>query len=158
MEKFIIHGGMPLSGEVTPSGNKNAALPLLAACLLTSEPVILRNVPQIHDVLSMRQVLSSLGVQFETLEQHTWRVRAQNVRAANLDSDSARKIRASILLVGPMLARAGELHLPPPGGDVIGRRRVDTHILALEALGAQSSYDSKARIFHFTANQLTSRN
>jgi len=154
MEKFIIHGGMPLSGEVTPSGNKNAALPLLAACLLTSEPVILRNVPQIHDVLSMRHVLSSLGVQFETLEQHTWRVRAQNVRAANLDSDSARKIRASILLVGPMLARTGQLHLPPPGGDVIGRRRVDTHILALEALGAQISYDSKARVFHFTANQL----
>jgi UDP-N-acetylglucosamine 1-carboxyvinyltransferase len=154
MEKFIIHGGMPLSGEVTPSGNKNAALPLLAACLLTSEPIILRNVPQIHDVLSMRQVLKSLGVQIETLEQHTWRMRAQNIRAVNLDSDSARKIRASILLVGPMLARAGELHLPPPGGDVIGRRRVDTHILALEALGAQISYDSKARIFHFTANQL----
>ncbi len=154
MEKFIIHGGMPLSGEVTPSGNKNAALPMLAACLLTSEPVILRNVPQIHDVLSMRQVLTSLGVQFETLEQHTWRMCAQNIRAANLDSDSARKIRASILLVGPMLARAGELHLPPPGGDVIGRRRVDTHILALEALGAQISYDSKARVFHFTANQL----
>jgi UDP-N-acetylglucosamine 1-carboxyvinyltransferase len=154
MEKFIIHGGMPLSGEVTPSGNKNAALPMLAACLLTSEPVILRNVPQIHDVLSMRQVLTSLGVQFETLEQHTWRMRAQNIRAENLDSDSARKIRASILLVGPMLARAGQLHLPPPGGDVIGRRRVDTHILALEALGAQISYDSKARVFHFTANQL----
>jgi UDP-N-acetylglucosamine 1-carboxyvinyltransferase len=126
----------------------------LAACLLTSEPVILRNVPQIHDVLSMRKVLTSLGVQFETLEQHTWRMRAQNICATNLDSDIARRIRASILLVGPMVARAGELHLPPPGGDVIGRRRVDTHILALEALGAQISYDSKARIFHFTANQL----
>ncbi|MBE9523777.1 MAG: UDP-N-acetylglucosamine 1-carboxyvinyltransferase [Chloroflexi bacterium] len=154
MEKFIIHGGKQLSGEVTPSGNKNAALPLLAACLLTSEPVILRNVPNIQDVLSMRQVLTSLGVHFETLEQHTWRVCAKKINPTNLDSGTARKIRASILLVGPMLARAGELHLPPPGGDVIGRRRVDTHILALKALGAKTSFDSKARVFHFTADQL----
>ncbi len=154
MEKFIIHGGSPLSGDVTPSGNKNAVLPLLAACLLTSEPVILHNVPNIQDVLSMRKVLTSLGVHFETLAQHTWRICAQNIQPANLDSDTARKIRASILLVGPMIARAGELHLPPPGGDVIGRRRIDTHILALEALGAQTSYDSKERVFHFTANKL----
>jgi len=154
MEKFIIHGGKPLNGEVRPSGNKNAALPLLAACLLTSEPVILRNLPEIRDVRSMRRVLASLGVQFETQGPNTWRIHAQDVRPGNLDTGASRKIRASILLAGPMIARAGELHLPPPGGDVIGRRRVDTHILALGALGAKTNFDSKARMFHFSANQL----
>ncbi len=155
MEQFIIHGGKPLHGEVTPSGNKNAALPLLAACLLTAEPVVLHNVPQIRDVLAMRRLLESLGVTIETLGDHTWRVHAQEVRASDLDPDLCRRIRASILLAGPMVARSGELHLPPPGGDVIGRRRVDTHILALEALGAQVEYDRTERVFHFAAEKLT---
>ncbi|MBM3145672.1 MAG: UDP-N-acetylglucosamine 1-carboxyvinyltransferase [Chloroflexi bacterium] len=150
MEYFRICGGRPLHGEITPSGNKNAALPLLAACLLTDEPVILRNVPEIRDVLAMRDLLSSLGVEIETLGEHTWRVHARTLRPADLDPDLCRKIRASILLAGPMLARAGELHLPPPGGDVIGRRRVDTHILALQALGAKVDYDRVERIFHFS--------
>ncbi|MEJ5314369.1 MULTISPECIES: UDP-N-acetylglucosamine 1-carboxyvinyltransferase [Anaerolinea] len=148
MEKFIIDGGIPLHGEVTPGGNKNAALPLLAACLLTTEPVILHNVPSILDVIHMRRLLQSLGVEFTELDSHTWKIQASEVRPADLDPDLCRKIRASILLAGPMTARTGELHLPPPGGDVIGRRRVDTHMLALTRLGAEVNYD---RTFHFRA-------
>ncbi len=141
MEKFIVTGGVPLRGEVTPSGNKNASLPILAACLLTDESVILHNVPQIKDVFDMRDLLLSLGAAVETLDAHTWRVTARRVRFADLDAELCRRIRASILLAGPMLARAGALQLPPPGGDVIGRRRLDTHFLALQALGAQVRYD-----------------
>ena len=152
MEKFIIEGGHPLHGEVTPAGNKNAALPLLAACLLTDEPIVLRNVPDILDVRTMRALLESLGVEINPLEPHTWRIQAKVIRPADLDPDLTRKIRASILLAGPMTARMGELRLPPPGGDVIGRRRVDTHILALTKLGAKVTYD---RYFYFSANGLT---
>lgn len=151
MEKFVIEGGIPLKGDVTPAGNKNAALPLLAACLLTDEPVILHNVPQIRDVCDMRKLIESLGVDIEDLGDKSWKITAQDVRPADLDPDLCRRIRASILLAGPMMARAGELRLPPPGGDVIGRRRVDTHILALKALGAQVEYD---RSFDFRANGL----
>lgn len=152
MEKFIIEGGHPLRGEITPSGNKNAALPLLAACLLTDEPVILRNVPDILDVRTMRALLESLGVEINPIDSHTWQIQAKVIRPADLDPDLTRKIRASILLAGPMTARMGELRLPPPGGDVIGRRRVDTHILALTKLGAKVTYD---RYFYFSAHGLT---
>ena len=151
MERFIIDGGVPLHGEVTPAGNKNAALPMLTACLLTEEPIIYHNVPDILDVKAMRQLLLSLGVKIETLDDHTWKVQAQEVRPADLDPDLTRKIRASILLAGPMTARSGEVRLPPPGGDVIGRRRVDTHILALRKLGATVEYD---RSFSFKAGRL----
>jgi UDP-N-acetylglucosamine 1-carboxyvinyltransferase len=151
MEKFVIQGGVPLQGEVTPSGNKNAALPLLASCLMTCEPVVLHNVPQIRDVHDMLKLIASLGVEIADLGGSSWRVAARTVRPADLDPDLCRRIRASILLAGPMTARAGELRLPPPGGDVIGRRRVDTHILALRALGAQVKYD---RTFEFQASGL----
>jgi UDP-N-acetylglucosamine 1-carboxyvinyltransferase len=151
VEKFIIEGGIPLRGDVTPSGNKNAALPILSACLLTDEPVILHNVPQIRDVIDMRTLLESLGVQVENLGGNSWRFTARDLRAADLDPDMCRRIRASILLAGPMLARTGELQIPPPGGDVIGRRRLDTHILALQALGAQVSYE---RTLRFKAKEL----
>jgi UDP-N-acetylglucosamine 1-carboxyvinyltransferase len=151
MEKFIIEGGIPLHGEVTPAGNKNATLPLLAACLLTDEPVTLYNVPQIRDVLDMRRLIESLGVSVEDLGNRSWRITAKTVRPADLDPDLTRRIRASILLAGPMTARCGELKLPPPGGDVIGRRRVDTHILALQAMGAVVEHD---RSFQFHANGL----
>ena len=130
MEKFVIEGGHPLRGEVTPGGNKNAALPLLAACLLTDEPIILHNVPRIRDVSDMRHLLESLGAQVDDLGDNSWRIAARTLRPADLDPDLCRRIRASILLAGPMTARAGELRLSPPGGDVIGRRRLDTHILA----------------------------
>ncbi|RME07665.1 MAG: UDP-N-acetylglucosamine 1-carboxyvinyltransferase [Anaerolineae bacterium] len=154
MEKFVIHGGIPLRGEVTPAGNKNAALPLLAACLLTDQPVVLHNVPQIRDVLAMRHLLESMGVSVETLGDHSWRIQARRVDPRGLEAETCRRIRASVLLAGPMLARCGELIIPPPGGDVIGRRRVDTHILALKALGAQVDYDRLERLFHFRAEKL----
>lgn len=151
MEKFIIEGGRKLEGEVTPSGNKNSALPILAACLLTDEEITLHNVPDITDVATMQSLLLSLGVKVERIRDHTWKIHARQVCPADLDPDLTRKIRASILLAGPMVARSGELTLPPPGGDVIGRRRVDTHLLALKKLGASIHYD---RSFQFSAQGL----
>lgn len=141
MEKFIIEGGTPLHGEVTPAGNKNAALPLVAACLLTKEPVILHNVPHIQDVLVMRKLIESLGARVEDLAADSWRITAADVRPADLNPDICRRIRASILVAGPMAARVSEFRLPPPGGDVIGRRRLDTHMLALRALGVDVQYE-----------------
>lgn len=155
MEKFIIEGGYPLHGEIHPSGNKNAALPLLAACLLTDQSVILHNLPDIKDVEAMRLLLASLGVQMERMGKHSWRIQALDIRPANLEPELCRLIRASILLAGPMVARTGELKLPPPGGDVIGRRRVDSHILALSALGAHAEYDRSEKVFQFKADQLS---
>src|SRR5215510_2592168 len=128
MEKFVIEGGVPLQGEVTPAGNKNAALPLLAACLLTEEPIILRNVPPIKDVTVMRHLIESLGASIKDLDATSWRITARDLEPADLDPDLCRRIRASILVAGPMAARFGNFKLPPPGGDVIGRRRLDTHI------------------------------
>ncbi len=151
MEKFLIEGRNPLEGEVTPSGNKNAALPILAACLLTEEKITLKNIPDIQDVESMRKLLLSLGVQIQEIDTHTLQIQAYNLKPADLDPDLCSRIRASILLAGPMLARTGELKLPPPGGDVIGRRRVDTHILALQSLGAEVAYN---RNFNFRADSL----
>ncbi|MAT44440.1 MAG: UDP-N-acetylglucosamine 1-carboxyvinyltransferase [Anaerolineaceae bacterium] len=151
MEKFIIEGGIPLKGDFTPSGNKNAALPLLAACILTDEPITLKNMPNILDVLAMKKLMESLGVQINVQENNTWHIHAKNVSFSDLDPELCRKIRASILIAGPMVARCKELHLPPPGGDVIGRRRVDTHILALQKLGVEVSYH---RSFHFSVKEL----
>lgn len=151
MDKFVITGGRPLHGTVQPSGNKNAALPMMAACLLTEDPVILHNMPNIKDTQTMRQLLESLGLMVEVIGDSSWRLQAKNIRPSDLDPDLCRKIRASILLAGPMVARFGELVLPPPGGDVIGRRRVDTHVLALEKLGAEFSING---FFNFKANRL----
>ncbi|MBN2118801.1 MAG: UDP-N-acetylglucosamine 1-carboxyvinyltransferase [Anaerolineales bacterium] len=151
MEKFMIEGGVPLNGEVTPAGNKNAALPLLAAALLTDEPIVLRNIPQIEDTFVMRQIIESLGAQVEDLDATSWRVVARDVRPADLTPDLCRRIRASILVAGPLTARIGEFKLPPPGGDVIGRRRLDTHILALRALGVDVKYE---RGFTFQSDDL----
>ncbi|NMC28805.1 MAG: UDP-N-acetylglucosamine 1-carboxyvinyltransferase [Pelolinea sp.] len=151
MDKFIIEGGIPLKGEITPSGNKNAVLPIMAACILTEEPIILHNVPDILDVHTMRALLESLGVSFETIDAHTWKIQASEICPSELDPELCKAIRASILLAGPMLARAGYITLPPPGGDVIGRRRVDTHILALQKLGAEVECN---RIFTFRCQHL----
>ncbi|MCS7054797.1 MAG: UDP-N-acetylglucosamine 1-carboxyvinyltransferase [Thermoflexales bacterium] len=134
--EFIIQGGARLQGEVVASGNKNAALPLLAASLLTDEPLILHNVPRIRDVEIMAQLLRTLGVSVEWIAQNSLRLHAAKVSACELSRDLCREIRASILLAGPMLGRVGSIILPPPGGDVIGRRRLDTHFLAFDALGA----------------------
>lgn len=151
MEKFLIEGGVPLHGEVIPAGNKNAALPLLAACLLTDEPIVLNNLPQIKDVSVMRNLIESLGAHVEQLEAGSWRITARDLKPAELDPDLCRRIRASILVAGPLAARIGAFKLPPPGGDVIGRRRLDTHIIALRALGAEVEYD---RGFLFNADGL----
>lgn len=137
MDKFIIEGGTQLRGTVTPSGNKNAALPMIAACLLTDEPVTLRNVPRIRDVEDMLALLASIGVTIHEVDTHTLVLHAREVHTTELDREICSRIRTSILFAGPMLARMGQIHLPPPGGDVIGRRRLDTHIHALRALGAE---------------------
>jgi UDP-N-acetylglucosamine 1-carboxyvinyltransferase len=136
MPKFIVEGGHPLKGSIRPAGNKNAALPIIAATLLTDEEVVLDNVPSIRDVRTLLDLLAVLGAEVEWIDSNRVRVRAADIGATDLDADMAARIRASILLAGPMLARVGRMVLPPPGGDVIGRRRVDTHFLALSKLGA----------------------
>src|SRR3954447_6740564 len=138
VETFVIEGGTPLSGTVRPAGNKNAALPLLAACLLTSDPVTLENVPRIRDVEAMVDLIAELGVDVEWMDRNTVRVWASDVRHTRLDPALCARIRASILLAGPLLARFRAADVPPPGGDVIGRRRVDAHLMAFEALGAET--------------------
>jgi UDP-N-acetylglucosamine 1-carboxyvinyltransferase len=136
-ERFVVEGGRRLEGSIRPGGNKNAALPILAACLLTDEPVILRNLPDIQDVRVMLQILEGIGASVEKLEQNVYRITAKGEISCNPDTELSKKIRASILLAGPLLARCGQVSVAKPGGDAIGRRRVDTHLLALEALGAQ---------------------
>ena len=153
-EYFTIQGGTPLRGEITPSGNKNAALPTLAATLLTDEPVILRNLPAIQDVQTMGKLLQTLGVEVQVHDPHTWELRATGVTAPRAPQEVqqfVQAIRGSILITGPLLARLGEAAIPAPGGDVIGRRRVDTHFLAFEALGARIS---EGRYYGVKAEQL----
>lgn len=146
MSEFIIDGGQRLKGEVRASGNKNATLPLIAAALLTEEPVTLRNVPRISDVMTLLHLVESLGARVAWLEPNTVRIDAQGIDARALDPRLCREIRASILLAGPLLARTGDVSLPPPGGDVIGRRRLDTHFLAFKGLGASVDYDGLFRL------------
>jgi UDP-N-acetylglucosamine 1-carboxyvinyltransferase len=137
MPKLIVQGGHPLRGVIRPAGNKNAALPILAASLLTDEPVVLDNIPDIRDVRTLLELLARLGAESEWVGPNRVRIHARDVRASELAPEMAARIRASILLAGPLLARVGRMVLPPPGGDVIGRRRVDTHFLALGRLGAR---------------------
>lgn len=143
MKHFIVKGNVPLQGTVKPSGNKNAALPLLAACMLTDQPVVLHNVPYITDVLAMRKLIESIGASVKEVGERSWKVQVSCIGSHSLDADLCRQIRASILLAGPMLARHGLFDMASPGGDVIGRRRLDTHILALEALGTKISFDDR---------------
>ena len=153
MEKFVIQGGIPLNGEVIPAGNKNAALPLLAASILTSETIILHNVPDIRDVQVMLLLLESLGVEVNKTAPNSLRLSAKDIFPKQLDPNLCKRIRASILLAGPMIARCKEIVIPPPGGDVIGRRRVDTHILAFEALGTNTKYNISERLFKLNATE-----
>ena len=140
MPTLIVTGGHELSGTIRPAGNKNAALPALAATLMSSEPVTLRNVPRIRDVHTLLEIMESLGAVATWTGPSTVVVDARGVNAGNLDPALSERIRASILLAGPLLARFGSLSLPPPGGDVIGRRRMDSHILAFRALGAEIGF------------------
>jgi UDP-N-acetylglucosamine 1-carboxyvinyltransferase len=137
MSEYLIEGGIPLNGTVKASGNKNAALPCIAAALLTDEPVVLRNIPEIEDVQVMLEVYAALGGAVEKLAPNAYRLSLGNIKTSEIPLEQAKKIRASILFAGPLLARTGKAVLPPPGGDVIGRRRLDTHFLALTELGAK---------------------
>ena len=142
MQQFIIEGGHPLNGTITASGNKNASLKMLAACLLTDEPVILRNMPDIGDVRTLIEIMRRLGVQIDWLSESRLRVHAHEITSTEIDAALARKLRSSIVLAGPMLARCGRVLLPPPGGDAIGERRLDMHVFALRKLGATIKFDS----------------
>ena len=133
--QYVVEGGRRLSGTIRPSGNKNAALPIVAASLLCEHPVILENVPRIRDVEILVELVKSVGASVDWKARNTLHIHAKTVKSAELDPELCRRIRASILLAAPLLARSGEVELPPPGGDVIGRRRLDTHFLALERLG-----------------------
>ena len=135
-EKFVIEGGVPLSGTIVPAGNKNGALPILAACALTEDEVILRNVPRIRDVEAMLLLLADLGARAEWQGPGEVLVDASTIDRVRVDRELSEKIRASFLLAGPLLARFGHAEMPPPGGDVIGRRRLDPHLDAFRALGA----------------------
>ncbi|RME79031.1 MAG: UDP-N-acetylglucosamine 1-carboxyvinyltransferase [Chloroflexi bacterium] len=152
MEAFVIEGKAPLSGEVTPSGNKNAAFPLIAAALLTDQPVTLHNLPNIGDVRTMLKIVEDLGVEVTRHDPHNVTLRAGTIRTTTPDPERFSKIRGALVLMGALLAREGEVRLCQPGGDQIGRRRVDTHILALQSLGANFSYS--AGEFSLTANGL----
>ncbi len=151
MHEYIIEGGFPLKGAITASGNKNAALPCIAAALLTDEPVILHNIPAIEDTAVMLDILRSFGVETEKIAPHSWKITAHEVRGVCIPAELSKKIRASILFAGPMVARCGKAEMLPPGGDVIGRRRLDTHFLALTQLGARVQTNGH---FTFTANKL----
>ena len=140
MTSFLVRGPTRLSGHFEPAGNKNATLPIIAACLLTEEPVTLRNVPQIGDVGSLLAILEDMGATVERLAPRTIRITCNGVTTSNISVERATRIRASILLAGPSVARFGEVVIPPPGGDVIGRRRIDTHVRGLEGLGADYSF------------------
>ncbi len=146
MERFVIQGGIPLSGTVVPSGNKNAALPILAATLLTDKPVTLHNLPNIGDVRTMMILLEDLGATIERHDNHSVTICAEDIRSTRPDPALFSEIRGSLTLLGPMLARAGEIELTLPGGDRIGTRRVDTHLLALESLGARVEYNDRFRM------------
>src|SRR5439155_11447126 len=141
MEKFVIEGGYPLSGTIVPAGNKNAALPALAASLLTEEEVVVRNTPRIRDVESMLGLLAGVGVRVEWREENVVALRAVDVDPTRVDEELCSRIRASFLLAGPLLARFGQARMPPPGGDFIGRRRLDPHLDAFRDMGAQVEGD-----------------
>src|SRR5438270_8369414 len=142
-QAFVIEGGNALSGRIRASGNKNGALPILAACLLTEEPVTLTNVPRIRDVETMLELVAGTGASAEWAGPNEVRIHAADVTAHEVDAALASRIRASFLLAGPLLSRLGRASVPPPGGDVIGRRRLDPHIHALEQLGARIEIDSR---------------
>lgn len=153
MQQFLIEGGVPLSGEVTPEGNKNAALKMLPACLLTDEPVTLHNMPKIVDAEIAIELLQQLGAGVTWIDPQTVRVHAENIATATLDPKIAQRTRASFVFAGPLLGRMGRAVLPAPGGDVIGERRLDTHIQAFVQLGVESTYNQG--IFTLHADKLT---
>jgi len=151
MDAFLIEGQTPLNGVVTPSGNKNAAFPLISAALLTDQPVILHNLPNIGDVQTMLHIMEGLGVEVTRHDAHNVTLRAGKLDQITPDPDRFAKIRGALVLMGSLLAREGMVRLSQPGGDQIGRRRVDTHIAALQGLGAQFAYNGS---FELKADKL----
>lgn len=154
MSRFIIEGEHKLQGTITANGNKNAALPLLPACLLTDQPVTLHNIPNIQDVRTALAILADLGVEITPLGDNSWRLHAENISKSELDVSLASRIRASFVFSGPLLARTGQATLPIPGGDVIGGRPLDTHVQGLKALGAHIDLDPQHGLFHINADPL----
>ncbi len=148
-ESFVIEGGQPLHGRVTAAGNKNGVLPILAACVMTAEPVVLHNVPRIRDVDTMLALIADLGADVEWIGPNDVRVHAADIRKTELDRELCSRMRASFLLAGPLLVRAGAAIVAPPGGDVIGRRRLDPHIHGFTKLGVEveagDAYDMRAQ-------------
>ncbi len=151
MYEYHIEGGFPVKGTIQASGNKNAALPCISAAVLTDEPVILKNLPEIEDVFVMFEVVKALGGTVTKIKPHEYSLCVKTIKNHEIPYEMAQKIRASILFAGPLLARCGKVDMPPPGGDVIGRRRLDTHFLALTELGAQVKMNGH---FSFSANKL----
>ncbi|MCY4526582.1 MAG: UDP-N-acetylglucosamine 1-carboxyvinyltransferase [Anaerolineaceae bacterium] len=153
MQQFLIEGGHPLRGAMYARGNKNAATKMLPACLLTDQPVLLRNVPNIVDVRVVIELMQYLGAEVEWTGTSTLRVHARNIASSQLDTDLASRIRASVVFAGALLARTGKAVLPLPGGDLIGERRLDTHVEALRQQGVEVAFDGQA--LHFHANKLS---
>ncbi len=155
---FNIQGGKRLKGEIIPQGAKNEALQILSATLLTEDPVTIHNVPNILDVNKLIELLSALGVKVESLGTESWRFTASHVNTAFLESDEYRKkassLRGSVMLLGPVLARFGKATMPKPGGDKIGRRRLDTHFLGFQKLGAKFNFDAADHVFTIDASEL----
>lgn len=158
MSSFRIQGGKRLRGEIQPQGAKNEALQILCATLLTSEPVTIHNIPDILDVNKLIELLADLGCKVEKLDKQSYRFTASSVNTAHLETDSYRKkaaaLRGSVMLLGPILARFGRANIPKPGGDKIGRRRLDTHFLGFQNLGAKFTFDSAGNLFQIDASQL----
>lgn len=151
MYEYKIEGGIPIKGTIAASGNKNSALPCIAATLLSSEPVILRNIPDIEDTGVMLLILQSLGASVEKIDDHAWKIDASIVTSCDIPVELAKKIRGAILFAGPLVAKTGKAIMTPPGGDVIGRRRLDTHFIALEELGVRITTNGP---FEFSVNKL----
>jgi UDP-N-acetylglucosamine 1-carboxyvinyltransferase len=158
MSSFRIQGGKRLKGEITPQGAKNEALQILCAALLTSEPVVIHNIPDIVDVNKLIELLGDLGCTVEKLSRGSYRFTASRINIQHLETDSYRKkaaaLRGSVMLLGPILARFGKASIPKPGGDKIGRRRLDTHFLGFQNLGAKFNFDSAGNLFHIDASEL----
>ncbi|MDR0810736.1 MAG: UDP-N-acetylglucosamine 1-carboxyvinyltransferase [Paludibacter sp.] len=158
MSSFKIHGGLKLAGEITPQGAKNEALQALCAVLLSSETIVINNVPDILDVNNLIKLLEAMGVEVQKLDAHSYSFCAANVDISYLESDDflrrSASLRGSVMIVGPLVARFGQAIIPKPGGDKIGRRRLDTHFLGIQRLGADFDYDADRQIYRISASQL----
>ncbi|TAG59320.1 MAG: UDP-N-acetylglucosamine 1-carboxyvinyltransferase [Cytophagales bacterium] len=158
MASFEVKGGFSLKGDIYPQGAKNEALEVLCAPLLTSEPVIIRNIPQIRDVLKLIELLQDLGVKVEKLNDNDYKFEASNVNLAYLETEDFKQkggaLRGSVMIMGPLLGRFGKAKMPKPGGDKIGRRRMDTHFIGFERLGAKFNYDTSNSFFEIDATSL----